>query len=103
VLSSPNSEGMKKRTPAATAASITACWSGAERVGRAETTASMPVRAAVREGREVKSTFLMRISGGKVLVVVVVEDSRTRTVMDSNGGWAARRAWIMCGPRFPVA
>ena len=51
-ISALNSEGMKRLTPAATAASINGSWVPIARVGKAEMTASWPCSAAVRSGVE---------------------------------------------------
>lgn len=48
----PNSEGMKRLTPAASAASASTFWPATAGVATAETTACWPCRAAVRESRD---------------------------------------------------
>ena len=61
-----------------------------------ETTASWSARAAVRAGREVKSTGRTVTVEGKVCVLLL----RVRTVMVKP---AARSSARIAGPRFPVA
>lgn len=51
--SEPNSEGRKRETPAAMAASMRRVWVSRATAARVETTASMPVRADWRAEREV--------------------------------------------------
>lgn len=51
--SEPNSEGMKRCTPAAIAASMKSFWPTNPEFPTAETTASWPLSAAVRDSREV--------------------------------------------------
>lgn len=58
VVTLPNSEGMKRFTPAATAASMRTVWFSKTVPATVDTTPSIPLRAAVKDSWDVKSTSM---------------------------------------------
>lgn len=56
VVQLPYSDGMKRFTPAATAASMRSVWDSTAVPATVETRASIPFNAAVRDAMDVKST-----------------------------------------------
>lgn len=76
-MSEPNSDGRKRFTPAATAASMTSGWPLKPSVPTRDTTASCPLNAVVRDSRESKLTLATFTEAGNV----AFEVSRVRAVM----------------------
>lgn len=72
----PNSEGRKRETPAATAASTRRFCPCRAAFPIVDTRASWPLRASVREATELKSALTTLTPEGKV----EVEESRTTAV-----------------------
>lgn len=99
VTSEPNSEAINRFTPALIAASTRRLLPPKANDEIADTTASWPLKAAVRESMDSKSAVVARVPGGRILPDF--EASRVRTVtLNCPLSWRALR---MEGPRFPVA
>jgi hypothetical protein len=97
--SAPNSDGITRFTPAATAASISAVCCATAVVAIVRSKTSAPLSAAVRDAGESKSAVtILAPEGG---LERTVEVGRARIVMESEG--SARRAVRIGAPRLPVA
>ena len=95
--SEPKSEGRKRFTPAATAASMRMFWLGRPSVPTAETTASWPWKAAVTDCTEVVSARATLTEAGKVALDV----GRLMTVTVNFP--ESMRAFKMGAPMAPEA
>jgi hypothetical protein len=99
-LSMPNSAGMKRRTPLATAASINEFWTPRAAVARQKTTTWIPVRAVVRDEALPRSTCTTLSFGWEGSLEAESELKRDRTVAEYP---ALKRAERIRIPRLLVA
>ena len=96
-ISQPKSDGRKRFTPAATAASTSTLWTSKPGAPSVEITASWPLKAAVTESTDEKSAVVTLTEAGNV----AVEEARLTTVRLNFPEWmSALRTGI---PRDPEA